>query len=155
MGDGRGEVEHKETIEVNIPIGIGEGRALRITGRGQPGPDSDGTPGDLYVFVTTAPDLRFERRGPNLWHVETVEVHDAVLGMKLQVPTLDGEAIVTIPPGTQPGTVFRLHDQGLPILGGGERGDIYVEVRLHVQEQLNSKERTLYKRIRTLSRKIK
>lgn len=82
---GRGEVDFEETLEVNIPRGIDEGRALRIPGRGHPSPEAGGTPGDLHVVVRAAPDPRFDRRGPHLWHVQTIEIPDAVLGTKQQL----------------------------------------------------------------------
>ena len=152
---GLGKVEREETLEVSIPPGIKEGQALRIPGRGHLSPAAGGSPGDLYVVVNTASDPRFERRGPDLWHVETIDIPDAVLGMKLPVTALDGEVTINIPPGTQPETVMRLHGQGLPMFGGGGRGNLYVVIRVHVPEQLNTKERTLYERLRTFHRKTR
>jgi len=127
--------------------------ALRIPGYGHPSREAGGTPGDLYVVVRSAPDPRFERRGVHLWHTETIEVADAVLGTKLEIPTLDGHATVSIPPGTQPGTVLRLCGKGLPEFRGKKRGDLYLSVQVHVPQKLTSEERKLYERLRTLGKK--
>ena len=146
---GRGQVEREETLAVKIPPGIDEGRALRIAGRGHPSPDTDGTPGDLFVIVTSEADPRFQRRGPHLWRAETIEVPDAVLGTSRSVPTLEGQASVTIPAGTQPDRVLRLRGAGLPSFGGGGgRGDLYIVVRVHVPDELSEEERELYERLR-------
>jgi molecular chaperone DnaJ len=73
---------------------------------------------------------------------------DAVLGTTLEIPTLDGPATVTIPPGTQPETVLRLRGKGLPEYGQKTRGSLYLRLRVHVPERLSAEERTLYERIR-------
>jgi molecular chaperone DnaJ len=148
---GQGEVERAETLTVTVPAGVEERMALRIPGRGLPSRDAGGTPGDLFVIVHSAPDTRFARRGADLWRAATVPVVDAVLGTELEVPTLDGSTTVTIPPGTQPDTVLRLHGKGLPEFGGDRRGDLYLRVHVHVPDRLSSKERDLYERLRTLS----
>jgi molecular chaperone DnaJ len=151
--DGRGEVEREKTLTVKIPVGIEEGMALRIPGYGHPSRETGGMPGDLYVVVRSAPDPRFERRGIHLWRTETIEVADAVLGTKLEVPTLDGHVTVSIPPGTQPGTVLRLHGKGLPEFQGKKRGDLYLSVQVRVPQKLTPEERRLYERLRALEKK--
>jgi molecular chaperone DnaJ len=150
---GRGEMEREEELTVTIPLGVEEGMALRIPGHGLPSRDPGGTPGDLLVVVRSTPDARFERHGADLWRLEMVQVPDAVLGTRLEVPTLDGHATVTVPPGTQPDTVLRLPHKGLPVFGNPERGDLYLRVRVHIPEQVSAEERTLYERLRTLNAK--
>ena len=142
--DGKGEVHTDETIAVKIPLGIAEGQALRIPGRGHPSPDSGGPAGDLLVLVISKPDPRFKRRGPHLWRLETIEIPDAVLGTKITVPTLHGKATVNIPPGTQPESVLRLQGDGLPTSGASQRGNLYITVRVHVPETLDDTQRKLY-----------
>jgi molecular chaperone DnaJ len=146
-----GEVEREETLTVKVPVGIEEGMALCVPGRGAPSRERGGTAGDLFVIVRTAPDPRFERRGTDLWRVETIAVADAALGTRLTVPTLEGHATVTIPPGTQPDTVLRLRGKGLPEFGDRRRGDLHVVARVHVPEHVSREERALYERLRTLS----
>jgi len=125
--------------------------ALRIPGHGMPSPETGGTPGDLFVVARSRPDPRFKRQGADLWRVETVHVVDVTLGTTLQVPTFDGPATVTIPPGTQPDTVLRLRGKGLPEFGDGRRGDLYLRIRVQISGQLSAEERQLYERLRTLS----
>ncbi len=152
---GLGQVEREEELTVKIPAGAEEGMALRIPGRGYPSQEAGGAPGDLYVILRTAPDARFERRGPDLWRTETIAVVDAVLGVEREIPTLDGPATVRIPAGTQPGTVLRLRSKGVPEFGGDRRGDLYVVVQVHVPGELSRRERELYQQLRGLRGKRK
>lgn len=150
---GEGEVEGEETLTVRIPIGVEEGMALRIPGRGMPSPDKNGSPGDLFVVVRTAPDPRFERAGADLWREEAIQVADAALGTTLTVPTLEKPAKVTVPAGTQPNAVLRLRGKGLPEFGGARRGDLYLRLLVQVPQQLGTEERGLYEKLRSLQRK--
>jgi molecular chaperone DnaJ len=145
---GTGRKEHEETLSVTIPIGVEEGMALRIPGRGMPSKEPGGQPGDLFVVVRSAPDPRFERDGADLWRSEVIAVADAALGTKLKVPTLGHTAEVTIPPGTQPDAVLRVRGKGLPEFGGKQHGDLYLRIRVHIPEHLSSEERDLYQKLR-------
>lgn len=148
---GRGEIELEESLSVTIPIGAEEGMALRVPGHGLPSQEPGGRSGDLFVVVRSTPDPRFARDGADLWHSESLPVADAVLGITLQVPTLDGHASVTIPPGTQPDSVLRLRGKGLPEFGGGGHGDLYVRIQLQIPQQLSPQERALYQQLRALA----
>ncbi len=150
---GSGEVEREENLTVRIPRGIEEGMALRIPGKGMPSPEAGGVTGDLYVVVRTRRDPRFERAGADLLRQETIPLTDAVLGATLEVPTLDGSASVTIPPGTQPGAVLRLKGKGLPEFGNGHYGEMYLRIEVRIPEQLGREERELYERLRALGGK--
>lgn len=150
---GRGEVEREEALKVNIPIGVEDGMALRLAGRGMPSPHQGGQAGDLFVVVRSASDVRFQRAGADLWQEAALTVADAVLGTTLSVPTLEKPAEVTVPAGTQPGAVLRLRGKGLPRFGGSRRGDIYLRLLVDIPRQLAPDERALYERLRTLSSK--
>jgi len=150
---GSGEVEQDETLTVKIPAGVEEGMALRIPGKGMPSRDAGGETGDLFVVVQSAPDPRFERIGADLLRQESIPLTDAVLGATLQVPTLDGSASVTIPPGTQPGAVLRLKGKGLPEFGSGHPGEMYLRIGVYIPEHLSREERELYERLRALGSK--
>ena len=150
---GSGQQEQEETLTVHIPKGVEEGMALRIPGKGMPSRDPGGVIGDLYVVLKTKPDSRFDRAGADLLRQEIIPLTDAVLGATLQVPTLDGSASVTIPPGTQSGAVLRLKGKGLPEFGNGRHGELYLRIEVHVPEQLSREERELYERLRALSGK--
>ncbi len=149
---GSGEVEQEETLTVKIPQGVEEGMALRIAGKGMPSPEAGGVSGDLFVVVRTRADPRFERAGADLLRQETISLTDAVLGATLEVPTLNGSASVSIPPGTQPGAVLRLKGKGLPQFGDGRRGELYLRIEVKVPEQLSREERELYERLRAIRR---
>lgn len=126
------------TLEVRIPPGVDEGSRVRIAGEGEPGPA--GAPsGDLYLRVHVRPHPRFERKGTDLYTRVTVPVTTAVLGGEVEVPTLAGTTLrLKIPATTQPGQVFRLRGQGMPLLGRpGERGDLYATVDVQLPRSLS------------------
>ncbi|HEY0665231.1 MAG TPA: molecular chaperone DnaJ [Gallionella sp.] len=150
---GSGEIEQQEELTIKVPQGVEEGMALRIPGKGMPSPDQGGVTGDLFVMVRTREDPRFERIGSDLLRHETIPLTDAVLGTKLEVPTLDGSASVTIPPGTQPGDVLRLKDKGLPEFGNGRHGELYLRIAVKVPDKLSPEERELYEQLRALAGK--
>jgi molecular chaperone DnaJ len=150
---GTGQVEQEEDLTVRIPKGVEEGMALRIPGKGMPSPEAGGIPGDLFVIVHSHRDPRFERNGADLLRQETIQLTDAVLGVTLQVPTLDGSVNVTIPPGTQPGALLRLKEKGLPEFGNGRLGELYLRIEVRIPEKLSHEERELYERLRTIGGK--
>ncbi len=153
---GRGETETVETITVKIPVGVEDGMALRVAGRGMAAPEPGGEPGDLYVVVRSAPDARFSRDGADLWRELCLSVPDLVLGASLEVPTLAGGRIqVEVPAGTQPDTVLRLRGKGLPEFGGRGRGDLFLRVKAEIPEKPSREERELYERLRALAAKAK
>ncbi len=150
---GGGQIEREESLTVSIPVGIEEGMALRIPGKGRPSPDPGGAAGDLFVLVYTRRDPRFERAGADLLRRESLSIPDAVLGAQLVVPTLEGSANVTVPAGTQPDAMLRLKGKGLPAFGGGPHGDLYLRIGVHIPERLTQDERALYERLRELGGK--
>lgn len=148
---GRGEIDRDEALTVRIPVGVEEGMALRVPGRGLPAQRPGWPPGDLYVIVRTADDPRFERHGRDLYRVETIDVVDAVLGTTLGVPTLEGQVSVKVPAGTQPDAMLRLRGKGLPSFGGGARGDLYVRVQVHIPQRLSDRQRRLFEQLRAVA----
>ncbi len=147
---GSGNVRGETKIEVNIPPGIEEGMGLRVTGHGNLNPDPEGHPGDLIVIVKTEKDPRFERRSDNLHHVENITVSQAVLGAKVDIPTLVGAVRMKIPPGTQPGTTMRIPNEGLPNLRTGRRGDIYVKIQVEIPRKPSREEKKIYEQLQKL-----
>jgi molecular chaperone DnaJ len=150
---GSGNEDREESLTVKIPQGVEEGMVLRIPGKGMPSPEARGVAGDLFVVVRAKADPRFERAGADLLREETISLTDAVLGATLNVPTLEGSANVTIPPGTQPGAVLRLKGKGLPEFGSGRHGEMYLRIAVHVPEHLSREERELYEQLRAIGGK--
>lgn len=103
------------------------------------------------MVVHSLPDRRFERAGADLWHTEKPPVADAVLGITLEVPALEGHASVTVPPGTHPDSMLCLRGKGLPEFGGGGTGDLYVRIQLQVPQQPSPQEQALYRQLRALA----
>jgi molecular chaperone DnaJ len=143
-----GTAVREETVTIGIPPGIPEGAALRLAGRGLPGPMPGDPPGDAYVSIRTRADTRFTRAGADLWHDLHLQAPDAVLGVTTAVPVPGGQARVRVPPGTQPGSVLRVAGKGLPRYGGHGRGSLNLTVILDIPRQLSSRQRQLYEQLR-------
>jgi DnaJ-class molecular chaperone len=119
-----------EAVEVVIPAGVETGGRLRIPGHGAPPPGrGDGVAGDLYLDVTVRPDPVLRRNGADVEMDVPVTVSEAVLGAKVQVPTVEGPVTVTIPPGTSGGARLRLRDRGVR-KPDGTRGDQFCRVEI-------------------------
>lgn len=146
---GEGRVRATRHIEVEVPAGIDDGQRLRLPGRGPAAP-RNGIPGDLYVSVRVRPHATLERHGVDLVHRRRIALTQAVLGTTLSVETLEEPEAVTIPPGTQPGTVLRIKGRGVPVLQGRGRGDLLVEVGVEVPQRLTDEEAELLHRFADL-----
>ncbi len=126
-GDGR--VLRNEAVEVRIPAGAQNGSRLRVPGKGNAG--TMGMPsGDLYITVRVEPHPVFDRDGDNIQIKVPITLTEAGLGAKIEVPTIDGRALLKIPPGTQNGQKFRLREKGVQNTRKGTHGDQIVEVTL-------------------------
>jgi len=136
---GEGRVQRRKTIQLHIPAGVDTGSRLRVSGEGEAGRLS-GPPGDLYVVIHVAKHEIFQREGDDLYCEVPVQFHVAALGGKVKVPTVSGPAELTIPKGTQSGSVFRLRDKGVPSVRGYGRGDQHVRVIVEVPTNLGAAE---------------
>lgn len=139
---GRGRVQRKVKRVVPIPAGVDTGTQIRIAGEGHAG-EHGGPPGDLYLEVQVKPHPFFRRKGDDVLLEVSVNMAQAALGADIKVPTLDGEEILHIPPGTQPGQVFRLPGKGFPHLRRNGRGDQVVMVDVEIPTRLNHRQREL------------
>ncbi|MGH9942280.1 MAG: molecular chaperone DnaJ [Pyrinomonadaceae bacterium] len=146
---GAGRIEREKSLEVKIPAGVETGSRLRITGEGEGGTQG-GPQGDLYVVIHVAEHERFERQGSNLYASVPVTFAQAALGAEVEVETLDGEQQLKIPAGTQTGTVFRLKERGMPILGGRGHGDMFVSVTVRTPTTLTREQRRLLEQLSEL-----
>jgi molecular chaperone DnaJ len=132
--EGSGTLRQNRKIQVTVPKGVESGSKVRLTGQGERG-SSGGTPGDLIITFKVKPHRFFKRDGLDLEVTVPINIAQAALGSKIKVRTIDGKKVVLhIPPGTQPGTRFRIRGQGVE--KGGRIGDFYVEVNLEIPEEL-------------------
>lgn len=143
---GAGRVEKEKTLEVKIPAGVETGSRLRVTGEGESGVNG-GPAGDLFVVIHVAEHEIFERQGANLYSAVPVTFSQAALGAEISVKTLDGEENLKIPAGTQTGTVFRIKSQGMPVLGGRGKGDLFVAATLITPKTLTKDQRKLFEQL--------
>jgi molecular chaperone DnaJ len=130
-----------ETLLIEVPPGVADGARVRLAGKGHAGVGG-GQPGDLLVAVRVEPHPLFTRDGADLHLVVPVAIHEAALGARVDVPSLDGQARVRIPPGTQSGQRFRLRERGLPTRDG-RRGDLIVEIRMMLPKVLDERSKEL------------
>lgn len=133
---GKSNIRRNRKINVNIPSGIDHGQTISIRGQGSAG-SAGGPMGDLLVTVEVRDHEIFERDGSSVLAAVDVTFTQAVLGADIEVPTLDGKVKLTVPEGTQPGTVFRLRGKGIPFLRGSGRGDQFVTVNVSVPKGLS------------------
>jgi DnaJ-class molecular chaperone len=137
------ERDHKrESLVVKIPPGIESGAKLRLRGQGEPG-EKGASPGDLTITVTVEPHPYFTREGRDLKVEVPVTMTEAVLGAKVDVPTLDGLRSLTIPPGSSSGLKLRLRGQGVPASGDRPEGDLFVVVKIVVPRNVDDESRRL------------
>ncbi len=150
--NGEGVVRDEEIISIHIPAGVVGGMEIPIQGKGNAAPRG-GVPGDLLVLIEEEDNSNLIREGENLIYNLLLDVPTAILGGKVIIPTLDGEAKITISPGTQPGKVLRLKGKGLPIIDQYARqygtGDLLINVGVYIPEHLNKEERELIEKLQT------
>ena len=138
---GQGLHVRSEGVAVQVPPGVHDGTRLRVPNRGHAG-RRGARNGDLYVTVHVLPHAIFRRQGDDLCVIAEIGVHDAVLGTRVDVPSLEGPVKLRIPPGTQAGQRFRLRDRGVPTTAGG-RGDLLVEVRIVLPQVVDERGKEL------------
>ena len=136
-----------ETLEVKVPPGIEDGRKIRIAGRGHPGANG-GKAGDLLLVCAIKPHPHFTRQGDDIYLDVPVTISEAVLGAKIEVPSLDGPVTVTIPPGTTGGAKLRLRGRGVRHANGGSRGHQYVVIQVVPPASLSEEQQRLFEALR-------
>jgi molecular chaperone DnaJ len=148
---GEGTVTKTEPLEVRIKAGTRDGQRIRVPGKGNAGPHG-GTPGDLYVIIRTEEHPTFHRDGDDIYLTVPVSATEAALGAKIEVPTIDGRALLKIPPGTQSGQKLRLREKGVPsATKEGTRGDEIVEITVTVPMPRDERTKELLRELAKLN----
>jgi molecular chaperone DnaJ len=139
---GEGAEAYAESLHVHVPAGVGDQAQVRVPGRGHAG-RRGGRAGDLVLSVRVEPHPLFVREGDDLHMVVPVALHEAALGAKVEIPTVDGPVRLRVPPGTQPGQRLRLRERGAPSPRTGRRGDLIVEVKLVLPTLLDERSKEI------------
>jgi molecular chaperone DnaJ len=146
---GRGQQVRTQKLSVDIPAGIDDGMRLRVPGAGDVSPNG-GPPGDLFVVVRVKPHKVFRRDGADLWIELPISFADAAMGEDIEVQTIDGKAMLHVPPGTQSDAVFRMKGNGLQKVGQRGKGDEFVQIKIRVPKKLSPEQKELLKKFNEL-----
>lgn len=130
-GDGR--LSKSDPVEVRIPPGAQSGSRLRVVAKGNAG-SMGGPAGDLYIITRVGDHPLFKRQGDDIRIKMPIRIDEAILGAKVEVPTIDGRTLLKVPPSTSSGKVFRLRERGVLNPRTQKRGDQFVEVQIIVPE---------------------
>jgi curved DNA-binding protein len=133
-----------EVIDVKIPPGVKDGSKIRLKGKGE---DIGGGAGDLYIITNVQPHPYFRRTGLDILLDVPISVYEAMLGTKVEVPTLEGKVTVTIPPGTNSHAKLRIKGRG--VKKGDQVGDQYAVVKIIVPKNLNEDEQDIVHNLQT------
>lgn len=144
---GKGRNRKYTKLSVTIPAGIDDGQTIRMTGQGEAPPTQGAANGDLFVKVRVQSHKYFERRNRSIHSTVGINVAQAALGDDIEIDTLDGPVVFTIPAGTQSGQQFRLRGKGVPDLRGGDRGDQLVTVEVVIPKKLSKEQSELFEQL--------
>lgn len=147
---GNGLEVKDEKVKIKIPAGAYDGMQLRFRDGGNAG--MYGSPaGDLYIIVEVEPSAKFERRGNDLYSTESIPVYTAVLGGTVEIETIFGSVKLKIPKGTQSGTIFKVRNEGAPVIGEEkQRGDLYVKIEVEIPKSLSREEKKLWEEMKDI-----
>jgi molecular chaperone DnaJ len=149
---GQGRVEKPKRLAVKIPGGVDTGSQIRISGEGEAGLRG-GQPGDLYVVLRVKPHANLARHERDTVYELRVNMVQAALGDRIEIPTLEGSVEIAIPAGTQHGQSFRLAGRGMPDVRGGRRGDQYVVVQVVIPKNLTPEQKAVLRKVGGLTGK--
>lgn len=145
---GEGRTYGEETITIDIPAGVQEGMQLSINGKGNTG-ERGGPAGDLIVLIEEEPHPQLQRDGLNVAYDLYITFPDAVFGIQVEVPTIDGRAKIKIPPGTQSGKIFRLKGKGFPHVNSYEKGDQLIHINIWTPQHISPEEKLMLEKMQT------
>ena len=153
----RGRGLERRTVKklVPIPAGVDNGTQIRLSGEGQPGVNG-GPHGNLYIEIRVKEHQFFRRKNDDILLDLNINIAQAVLGAEIEVPTIDGNAKLAIPSGTQPGKIFRLKNKGVANVRGGGRGDQMVIINVEVPTRITAEQRELFETLaKTLGTEVR
>ncbi len=143
-GDGR--MYGEETVTLDIPAGVQEGMQLSLSGKGNAG-ERGGASGDLIILIEEEAHASLHRDGLNVAFDLYITFPDAVFGIQVEVPTIDGKAKIKIPAGTQSGKIFRLKGKGFPEVNGYTKGDQLIHVNVWTPQNVSNDEKTILEKL--------
>ena len=146
---GAGRVRTRRTLTIQVPPGVDTGTRIQLTGEGEVGPNG-GTAGDLFIEVVVTPHPVFEREGDELHCTVTLPMTSAALGTTVPLQTLDGEEVIDVRAGTQPGEVLVLRGKGAARLRSGTRGDLHVHLNVSIPTRLDDQQAELLRNLARL-----
>jgi molecular chaperone DnaJ len=149
---GQGRLERPKRLAVRVPAGVDTGSQIRLSGEGEAGVRG-GQPGDLYVVLRVKAHAHLARHDQDVVYELRVNMVQAALGDRIEIPTLEGAVEISIPAGTQHGQSFRLQGRGMPDVRGGRRGDQYVVVQVVVPKDLTPEQKALLRKVGGLTGK--
>jgi molecular chaperone DnaJ len=149
--NGKGRILHTESIKVKIPAGADTGSRVRLRGMGGGG-QGKGTPGDLQLEITVRPHVIFTRKEDDLYLELPVTFGEAALGAKIEVPTMEGVTVMTLPPGSQSGQKFKLSGKGFPSSRTGKHGSQVVTIKVAVPKTVSEREKEAIQEVEKLYR---
>jgi curved DNA-binding protein len=141
---------NNEKLRINIKPGSYEGQKLKIKGKGQPGANG-GPRGDLYILVAIQPDFNFQRKGDNLLYEANVDIYTAILGGKIEIPTMSHSVKITIPEGIDIEKTLRLKGKGMPKYRNPKQyGDLLVKLKIDLPKILSQEEKELFEKLKAI-----
>jgi len=145
--DGIGKVKQFRTVEAEIPPGVDTGMRVIIRGEGRPG-ELGGSSGDLILVVNVKPHPFFKRNGADIMLEYPISFIDAVLGTKVEIPTLDGKETIKIEAGTESGTIITLKKKGAPIPNSSRRGDFHIGIIVKFPDKLDKASKKIIEKLK-------
>lgn len=143
---GRGLERRTRKKIVNIPGGVDAGTQIRLAGEGQPGING-GPNGNLYISINVKSHKFFRRKENDIVLDLDINIAQAALGAEVDIPTVDGQARLKIPTGTQPGKILRMRGKGVPYLRGNGRGDQLVVINVEIPTRISQEQRELFEKL--------
>ena len=140
---GKGIVKTRKTITITIPRGVDTGSRIRIPGKGESGING-GANGDLYIETVVLNHKVYKRDGNDIYIDLPINIVEATLGTKKEVPTLYGDIILNIPAGSQNGDMHKLKEKGVPYVNSSKIGDMYVILKVVIPTKLDRKQKELF-----------